>query len=198
MLAFLHSALVTVWAWIVAHPTIVWPLVTAILTSMLGKPTAEEYAAMSPRMAAFRRFIAATGLDVPKMIETLKLLIGGGVPAVAPDAAPTKPLPKDPPSGPMMAFVFVVLLGAAVSQSSCAPAANRKAVNGALDVVQVGCIVANQWSTLPVIAQICGIADALLPDLRAIVDSMRKAAVAGPPPCAFDGGMCLPKDAGAE
>lgn len=140
-------------------------------------------------------FIAMGGHNV--IIEALRNGRELGVPKVAPDAAPTTKLPLDPPSGPTagaVAFVFVLALGAASSQASCSPAANRKLVNGGLDAVQTACIVQNMWNTIPAIAVACQIADALIPDLKAIVDSMRKQALAGPPAC-FDAGVCKP-DAG--
>lgn len=86
--------------WIAANPllftVVVWPLVSAIVTTILRKPTAEEYARMNPRVAALRRFIAAIGLDAPKALETIRLFLSGGVPGVP--AAPTI-LPPPPPSG---------------------------------------------------------------------------------------------------
>lgn len=74
--------------WIEANPVlfsvVVWPLVTAIITGLFRKRTAEEYAAMPPRVAAFMRFIGAIGFDAPKALETVRLLVTGGVPADAP------------------------------------------------------------------------------------------------------------------
>lgn len=69
--------------WIEDNPvlfaTVIWPLVTGIVTAVFRPRTPEEYAAMPPRVAAVIRFICAIGLDVPKALETIRLLLTGGV-----------------------------------------------------------------------------------------------------------------------
>lgn len=72
---------------------IVWPILTGIATTISRKRTAEEYAAMPPRCAAILRFIAAIGLDVPKMLETVRLIFTGGVPT-----STVKKKKDDPPA----------------------------------------------------------------------------------------------------
>ncbi len=109
----MHSALI----WIQANPVlfsvVLWPFITAIFTQLFKPRTAAEYAAMNPRVAAVLRGIGALGIDAPKLLESLRLVVTGGLPAGAPavtttktettvvgptpDAAPTEPvLPKDP------------------------------------------------------------------------------------------------------
>lgn len=90
---------------------IVWPIVTAILNSLLRKRTEEERAELrktSPRYAEFVRLIGALGLDPGKALEALKHLIAG-----------TRP----PPSGG--ATPLLVLSGAALclSMAGCTPQA---------------------------------------------------------------------------
>lgn len=81
-------------AWVRNNPVfftlVVWPIITGIVTSIFRKPTAEEYAQMSPRWAAFRRFIAAIGLDIPKTLETVRLFLTNSPP----------PPPRGPAAGP--------------------------------------------------------------------------------------------------
>lgn len=93
--------------WIAANPTlfalVVWPLITGVVTAIFRKPTAEEYAAMNPRWAAFRRLIGAIGLDVPKALETVRLVLTGGKPDDAPKPPSLPPLP--------ILFVVAVLVG---------------------------------------------------------------------------------------
>lgn len=107
-------SLATASAWIQANPVlftlIIWPAVTGLITAIARKRTAEEYAAMPPRLAAVLRFIGAVGLDLPKMLQTARLVITGGVPADAPaDVRPTGKLPQDPPSGPGVGLMVLVL-----------------------------------------------------------------------------------------
>lgn len=108
--------------WIEQNPVlfsvVVWPLVTAIVTAFFRKRTAEEYAAMPPRLAAFMRFVGAIGFDAPKALETVRLMVTGGVPS---DAKP-KPPPK-PPVLPLMALVLALVFAAGCHpQESKAPA----------------------------------------------------------------------------
>ena len=72
------------WTWIKHHPELVWPIVTAIVTALMRKRTAAEYAAMPPRLAAFMRLVGAAGFNLPKVIETIGLLITGNVPDDSP------------------------------------------------------------------------------------------------------------------
>lgn len=68
--------------WIAAHPDIVWPLVTAILTAIFKRWTPESYATLPPRWAAFMKLIGSLGVDVPNLVESIKQLVKGhSVPA---------------------------------------------------------------------------------------------------------------------
>lgn len=101
---------------------------------------------------------------------------------------------KDPPAGggggppliitPIMLFVLVVgLHGCALFTKE-----NARTV---LDVAQVTCILANATNDDATVAAVCGVADALLPDLRTILGRQREAVARaqrlGVAPCA-DGG----------
>lgn len=70
--------------WARAHPVIltavVWPLLTALLTSVFHSRSPEEYAAKNPRVAAFWKLVAAVGVDVPKVIDALGIIVAGTTP----------------------------------------------------------------------------------------------------------------------
>ena len=74
-----------------------------------------------------------------------------------------------------VAFATSAALLFSASSAGCSPAANRKVANTALDIATVACIIANSESSDATIAKVCGIADALLPDLRTIVSTSREA-----------------------
>lgn len=121
-------------SWVEAHPVIfavvIWPLVTGIVTSVLRKPTAEEYARMNPRVAALRRFIAAIGLDVPKVLETIHL----GVTGRSPTDAKRDDVPPTPRNVPPLPTIFMFISIACVAVLSCfacgcSPAASKTAVD---------------------------------------------------------------------
>jgi len=89
------------------HPTIwavfVWPLLTGAITSLLKPRTPKEYAAMNPRLAACLKWIAATGLDAPKMIEAARQIVTAkNIPQPPPvvDSPHTVILPDEIPDPP--------------------------------------------------------------------------------------------------
>jgi hypothetical protein len=71
------QALLTVWNWCLAHPLVVWPIVTFLVTSLFG--ASEKYAATHPVFAKFLSLLETVGLDGPGL---LKLLKGAMVPPV--------------------------------------------------------------------------------------------------------------------
>jgi hypothetical protein len=68
-------------------------------------------------------------------------------------------------------FVFVFVF---VFVFACSPSAN-KTLRSVLDIIQIGCIIANAESDDANIQKACGVADDLLPDLRKIVAQERAA-----------------------
>ena len=84
--------------WIETHPTIfalvVWPVLTAILTSLFAKPS-DAFAAKYPRLAALRRIPSDAGINLPKLLGNLLVALVGkrapeSAPALFPDEGPTK------------------------------------------------------------------------------------------------------------
>ncbi len=72
--------------WIEAHPvlfaTVLWPLVSALVTWALKPRSPEQYQAMHPRVAAALKLVGALGLDVPNTLQAVRQLIRGrAVPA---------------------------------------------------------------------------------------------------------------------
>lgn len=84
--------------WIETHPTIfalvVWPLLTALLTSLFAKPS-DAFAAKYPRLAAIRRIPSDAGINLPKLLGNVLVAITGKraveeLPPAFPDEQPTK------------------------------------------------------------------------------------------------------------
>jgi len=66
-----------------AHPEFwayfLFPLITAVVTWLTKPRTAEDFAAMNPRVAAFLKLVAAVGFDAPKILDSIKQLVSGKV-----------------------------------------------------------------------------------------------------------------------
>jgi hypothetical protein len=99
--------------WISKNPVlfslIIWPLLTGIITWLFKPRTAEQYAAMNPKIAAVLKFLGSTGWDVPHMLDAIYELLNKGVarpvklPVIASKAvrnADSMPPPALPPSQP--------------------------------------------------------------------------------------------------
>jgi hypothetical protein len=59
----------------------IWPAITGILNIILRTRTPEEWVERCerhPRLAAFTRFLRATGLDPGKMVQALSEFTNGG------------------------------------------------------------------------------------------------------------------------
>jgi hypothetical protein len=59
----------------------IWPCITALLNIILRTRTPEEWVARCenyPRLAAFTRFLRATGLDPVKMVRSIAEMAAGG------------------------------------------------------------------------------------------------------------------------
>lgn len=56
---------------------ILWPLLTALATTLFKPRTDEEYARLPPRLAAFLKLVAALGLDIPKVLEAMGQIARG-------------------------------------------------------------------------------------------------------------------------
>jgi hypothetical protein len=83
------------------------------------------------------------------------------------------------------AVVFLALYGCALFTKQ-----NAKSV---LDLAQVACIVENATLGDATVAQVCGIVEALIPDLKTILASQRAAIAKGQ-----HIGACWPSDAGPD
>lgn len=94
-------------------------------------------------------------------------------PGVSP--GPGKPPSLKPPGYiPPLPTLFMCLLIGSVTLSGCA-LFTKQNVKTVLDVVQVACAIENATLGDAQIAQVCGIADALIPDIRTILASHRAA-----------------------
>lgn len=62
-----------------------------------------------------------------------------------------------------------------VAASACTPG-QRQVLRTALDITQTLCIVANAQSDDATVAQVCGITEALLPEMRRLASAQRTAA----------------------
>jgi len=160
-------------AWCVAHPELVWPLVTAIITLLFKPRTPTQYAQIAvrfPRVAAGLQLIGALGLDVPKVVEAVRKVVTG------------KAEPPPPPAGPsIMAIGLVVLLA---SQTSACSLFNAKTLRTILDITQTTCIIAHQELPESDVAKICDVTDDLLPPMRRVLAEAKKAsAKAGAQKC---------------
>lgn len=54
-----------------------FPVVTFLITWLFKPRTPEDYAALSPRVAALLKFVAAVGFDAPKIIESISQAVTG-------------------------------------------------------------------------------------------------------------------------
>lgn len=133
--------------WIETHPVvfglIVWPLFTAIVTSIFSKPS-DEFAAKYPRLAALRRIPSDAGINLPKLMGNVLVMLTGG--RAAPVAVDDRPTPKEefPPEDatkkegrgvPPLPVIFMLL---AFSMLGCGPAksADGVAVNPARETAR--------------------------------------------------------------
>ena len=82
---------------------------------------------------------------------------------------PPPPAPK-PPGLKVIGFVGALCL--LLPGCSLLTSQNAKTV---LDIAQVACIIAHAESTDATVAQVCGVADTLIPDLQRILGEQRKA-----------------------
>lgn len=60
---------------------IAWPIATAVLNVILRTRTPEQWVERCeshPRLAAFTRFLRATGLDPVKMVQSIGEFVAGG------------------------------------------------------------------------------------------------------------------------
>lgn len=159
---FMHRA----GAWCVAHPELVWPLLTALITLLFKPRTPGEYAAIAarwPRVAALLQLIGALGLDVPKVVEAVGKVVTGR----------SDPPKKPPPAGPSIMLIgFVAILA---TQTTACSLFNAKTLRTILDVAQVTCIIAHQELGDADVAKVCDIADDLIPPMRKVLVESRKA-----------------------
>lgn len=101
---------------------------------------------------------------------------------------------KDPPAGgsggPPLIVTPIMLFLLALAPFGCSVFTKENA-RTVLDVAQVTCIIANASSDDATVAAVCGVADALLPDLRTILGRQREAVARtrrlGSAPCADNG-----------
>lgn len=126
--------------WIETHPVIfgfiVWPLFTALVTSIFAKPS-DEFAAKYPRLAALRRIPSDAGINLPKLLGNVFVMLTGKVPAAQASAFPEEqPTKKDGKSLPPPLPVILMLL--AFSMLGCGPAksADGVAVNPARETAR--------------------------------------------------------------
>ena len=150
-------------AWLSAHPgfwPVAWPIFTAIVTMVFSAKSPDDLA----RMPAWRRravaFIAASGIDLPALLDAIK--------------------PKSKPRGftrardlPTVAAYFVFVFGLAAFTASCKEW--LKPARTFLDVARIACIVANAESDDATVQRICGVVDELAPAMREVLAAQRTA-----------------------
>ena len=117
-----------VFEWIEDHPVvfglIIWPILTALITSIFSKPS-DAFAAKYPRLAALRRIPSDAGINLPKLLGNVLVMLTGGKAASAPafpDEEPTKKEGKSLPPTHAIVFLVGAVLAARVLLS-CAAAA---------------------------------------------------------------------------
>lgn len=153
-------------AWCAAHPELVWPILTALITLLFKPRTPAEYAQIAvrfPRVAAGLQLIGALGLDVPKVVEAVRKVITGR----------SEPPAKPPPAGPsIMAIGLVALLA---TQTTACSLLTPKTLRTILDITQTTCIIAHQELPESDVAKVCDVADDLIPPMRRVLAESRKA-----------------------
>lgn len=74
-----------------AHPEFwayfLFPIVTAVVTWLTKPRTAEDFASMNPRLAAFLKLVAAVGFDAPKILDSIRQLVTGKTRSVTEEKA---------------------------------------------------------------------------------------------------------------
>jgi len=72
--------------WIAAHPAlfvaVLWPIVSAIITTVFRKRTVAELAELPPRVASFLKFTMAFGIDVPRTLDAIYGIVKARVPGI--------------------------------------------------------------------------------------------------------------------
>lgn len=84
---------------------------------------------------------------------------------------------SDPPAPPASRGPGLKAVGLSALLVLCLPgcATWQRDVKSVLDVAQVACIIANASSSDATVAQVCGVADVLIPDLQKILATQRAA-----------------------
>jgi hypothetical protein len=163
-----------VWAWMVANPAYSWPLISALIVSMLKPRTPEQYAKLagkSPlwfwaRWAAFLQLVGALGIDPAKALEAASKAIWGR------QRGPGGNFPP-PPAAPVL--LLVMALGVGTSGCQWFTAKNIKTV---LSFVQVACIIEHATLADVTVAKMCDVADDMMPSLQDILSKQRTALAA--------------------
>ena len=139
-------------SWIETHPTIfaliVWPILTAILTSVFAKPS-DAFAAKYPRLAAIRRIPSDAGINLPKLFGNVLTAITGKAPPsvdvkpVFPDEQPTKKEGRSIPPLPVLFFMLALALVATGCNGAKAPTA-RDSSRAAIELLATALPLANE------------------------------------------------------
>ncbi len=87
---------------------------------------------------------------------------------------PQEPPASSGPSAKVIGFIGAATLALAIALPGCSlfTSQNAKTV---LDIAQVACIIAHAESQDATVAQVCNVADTLIPDLQRILGEQRKA-----------------------
>lgn len=144
-------------AWISAHAALmalVWPILTAILTAVLS-----ELAKQPTKLGAFVRLLGSMGIDGPKLVQSLRELLGGS-------AGPKPPSTKLPPLIAALALTFAFLPGCAWFNSH-----EVQATTVAIDLAE--CVDHHLDDPIATIALECGMQ--VTPELVSLVESRRAA-----------------------
>jgi len=178
--------LLAVLAWVNTHPyfaaAILWPVVTALVTTIFHSRTPSEYASRPPRVAALFKLLAAVGVDTPKLVDGLKLAAGGRDPAeratglVRAFAAVTLDAPKAIEALSQLitgrvAPVAVMVLALTLSLSACV--SWQQAAKNVLDVVQITCLIAHQDLPDSDAMKVCDVVGPFIGPARDVLASSR-------------------------
>jgi hypothetical protein len=87
---------------------------------------------------------------------------------------------------------LVIIISTAMGVEACGVFTSQNA-KSALSILEVACVIAHAETDDATVAQVCGIADALIPSLKLILAEQRKAVAA-----ARRAGACWPADAGPD